>query len=317
MLCRDAPQVIRNIRRGVGVTRHDNREGTMSRTEIAALVMCVVGVAAATPGVADSRDDVRRHTERMAREHASDAPVANPLSAAPPSRDVVAEDVEYGAVDGRGVTGYTARPADVEVPLPGVIVIHEWWGLNDNVRAMARRLAAEGFEVLAVDLYGGRSASTPDDARGLMEGVNANPDAARDNLRQAAAWLRDRGVPSLGSLGWCFGGGWSLQTALLLGNDADGAVIFYGFVDTDPEALEPLEAPVLAFFGGQDRGIPLDTVRAFEQALIGLGKQVEVVVYPEAGHAFANPSGRNWEPVAADDSWERTIAFLHDVLATE
>jgi carboxymethylenebutenolidase len=230
---------------------------------------------------------------------------------------VTGKDVVYGVVDGRDVTGYVARPADVEGPLPGVIVIHEWWGLNDNVRAMTRRLAAEGFEALAVDLYGGRSASTPDEARALMEGVNENPAAARHNLQRAAQWLGERGVPSIGSLGWCFGGGWSLQTALLLGDDADGAVIYYGFVETDPSALKPLEAPVLAFFGGQDRGIPLDTVRAFEEALDGLGKDAEVVVYPEAGHAFANPSGRNWEPEAADDAWERTIAFLHDTLAAE
>lgn len=294
----------------------DEREDTMNRTRRAALVVCVVGLTAVLAG-ADTRDDVRQHTERMAREHASDAPVANPLSAEPPSRDVAADQVAYGALAGVSLTGYAARPADMEGPLPGVIVIHEWWGLNDNVRAMARRLAAEGFEVLAVDLYGGRSASTPEEARGLMEGVNEDPGAARDNLRQAAKWLRDRGVPSLGSLGWCFGGGWSLQTALMLGEDADGAVVYYGFVDTDPEVLKSLQAPVLAFFGGQDRGIPLDTVHAFEQALIGLGKEVEVVVYPDAGHAFANPSGRNWEPAAADDSWQRAIAFLHQVLAVE
>jgi len=290
----------------------------MARTSFAACVAWVGCVAALTvsPQVG-AQEDVRRYTERMAREHASDVPTANPLSAAPPSRAVTAEEVVYGAVGGHDVAGYVARPTDVEGPLPGVIVIHEWWGLNDNVRAMARRLAAEGFEALAVDLYGGRSASTPDEARALMEGVNENPEGARANLRQAAAWLRERGVPSIGSLGWCFGGGWSLQTALLLGDDADGAVVYYGFVETDPDALAPLEAPVLAFFGGQDRGIPLETVRAFEQALIGLGKQAEVVVYPEAGHAFANPSGRNWEPTAADDAWERTIAFLHETLPTE
>ncbi len=290
----------------------------MARTSITACVAGVVSVAAlAAPVAVDAQEDVRRHTERMAREHASDAPIANPLSAAPPSRAVMGEDVVYGAFDGRGVTGYVARPADVDGPLPGVIVIHEWWGLNDNVRAMTRRLAAEGFEALAVDLYGGRSASTPDDARALMEGVNENPDAARTNLRQAAAWLRERGVPSIGSLGWCFGGGWSLQTALLLGDEADAAVIYYGFVETDPDALAPLEAPVLAFFGGQDQGIPLDRVHAFEQALIGLGKPAEVIVYPDAGHAFANPSGRNWQPEAADAAWTRTIEFLHERLATE
>jgi carboxymethylenebutenolidase len=277
--------------------------------------MCLASLALAFPFVAHAQDELQRHTERMAREHASDAPVANPLSSAAPATPVRSEEVVYGTVDGAAVTGYVVRPADVGGPLPGVIVIHEWWGLNDNVRSMAGRLAAEGFEVLAVDLYGGRSASTPDEARALMERVSERPEPARDNLRQAAAWFRDRGVPSIGSLGWCFGGGWSLQTAVDLGDELDGAVVYYGFVETDPEALRSLTAPVLAFFGGQDRGIPLDRVRAFEAALEALAKDAEVIVYPEAGHAFANPSGRNWEPAAADDSWQRAVAFLHEVLA--
>lgn len=274
----------------------------------------IVGFVPVSDGSDRSQQEMQRHTDRMAREHAGDAPVANPLSEAPPSRDVVTEDVAYARVGDAEVTGYVARPADVVDPLPGVIVIHEWWGLNDNVRAMARRLAAEGFTALAVDLYGGRTASTPEGARALMQGVNEQPELAQSNLRQAAQWFADRGVSSVASLGWCFGGGWSLQTALLVGDDLDAAVIYYGFVETDPEVLADLDAPVLAFFGGEDRGIPLDRVTAFESALESLGKEFEVVVFPDAGHAFANPSGRNWEPVAADAAWSRTIAFLHEQL---
>jgi carboxymethylenebutenolidase len=292
-----------------------DREEIMRAVVAGAVVFaCVVCFGSTAHGQAGSEQEMQRHTERMAREHAGDAPVANPLSEAPPARDVVTEAVTYARVGEAEVSGYMARPEDAGDRRPGVIVIHEWWGLNENVRAMTRRLAAEGFIALAVDLYTGRTADTPEDARELMQGVNEQPELARSNLLQAARWLRDQGVPSVGSLGWCFGGGWSLQTALILGDDLDAAVIYYGFVDTDPDALGPLEAPVLAFFGGEDRGIPLDRVKEFETALESLGKTFEVVVFPDAGHAFANPSGRNWEPVAADAAWSRTIAFLHEQL---
>ena len=282
-----------------------------------AAVAGMLGLAIVGHAAADTPEEIRRHTDRMAREHAADAPIPNPLSEAPPSREVESREVVYASTSGREVTGYVSRPADVEGSLPAVLVIHEWWGLNDNIRAMTRRLAAEGFMAFAVDLYGGRSADTPEQARALMEGVNEDPEAARVNLRQAYDWLREHGAPSVASLGWCFGGGWSLQTALMLEERIDGAVIYYGFVETAPELLSSLEAPVLAFFGGQDQGIPVDRVTAFEMALEQLGKEAEVIVYPDAGHAFANPSGRNWQPGAADDAWKRTIVFLHEVLHPE
>lgn len=272
-------------------------------------LMIIVVLLAAVAGCG-AQDEF---ADRMAVEHAADEPVANPMSETDPNGAVSVQEVTYATLEGQPVVGYLARPAGGGAT-PGLIVIHEWWGLNENVRAMTRRLAAEGFIALAVDLYTGRTADTPEDARELMQGVNEQPELARSNLLQAARWLRDQGVPSVGSLGWCFGGGWSLQTALILGDDLDAAVIYYGFVDTDPDALGPLEAPVLAFFGGEDRGIPLDRVKEFETALESLGKTFEVVVFPDAGHAFANPSGRNWEPVAADAAWSRTIAFLHEQL---
>src|SRR5690606_37348723 len=114
------------------------------------------------------------------------------------------------------LVGFLAMPADAAEPLPGVIVIHEWWGLNDNIKAMTRRLAGEGYVALAVDLYGGATAATPEQAQSLMAAMLADPDAARHNLQQAYDYLDKYAfAPRIASIGWCLGGGWSLQTALL------------------------------------------------------------------------------------------------------
>lgn len=191
------------------------------------------------------------------------------------------------------------------------MVIHEWWGLNDNVRAMARRLAAEGYSVLAVDLYDGQVADTPEGARRLMQGALADEGDAIANVRSAVAWLeRERAAPRAATLGWCFGGGISLEAALALGDALDAAVVYYGRVVTDPGRLAALEAPLLGLFGAEDEGIPVRSVREFESALSALGKEARIRVYEGAGHAFANPSGTRYRPETARDAWRETLAFL-------
>jgi carboxymethylenebutenolidase len=200
------------------------------------------------------------------------------------------------------------------VPLPGIIVIHEWWGLNDNVKAMTRRLAGEGYQALAVDLYGGAVADTPDAAKQLMGAVMANREAAAAILRRADEFLKQRGAPKVGVIGWCFGGGWSLATAIDLSQGIDAAVMYYGQPEKDRARLERLRAPLLGFFGAADQSIPAAAVREMEGALKQLGKQVDIRVYDGAGHAFANPSGTNYRPAAAEDAWSRTRAFFKQYL---
>lgn len=117
-------------------------------------------------------------------------------------------------------------------------------------------------------------------------------------------------MPSIGVVGWCFGGGWSLQTALALGDGIDATVIYYGRLVTDPAELEPLTSPVLGIFGSLDQGIPVETVREFESALDSLGKEATIHVYEGADHAFANPSGTRYNAEAAEDAWEKTMAFF-------
>jgi carboxymethylenebutenolidase len=228
-----------------------------------------------------------------------------------PQRPVVAETLPYAEVDDELVYGHFVFPADMVDPLPGVIVIHEWWGLTDGVRAMADRIAAEGYVVLAVDLFGGQSTRSPADARNLLVSVVENPALAEENIRQAYQFLVDSGqAPRIGALGWDFGGGWALNTAMMFPNDLDAAVIYYGQVTSDEARLAPVNVPILGLFGAKDRGIPVDSVRQFEQKLEVLGKNYEIEIYPDAKHAFADPASANYNAAIAEDAWARTLAFL-------
>ncbi len=251
----------------------------------------------------------------MARLHAADAPQASPAATAEPAREVTAEEVAYATIDGAPVTGYLARPAAASGPLPGILVIQEWWGLNDNIRAMTRRLAAEGYAALAVDLYEGHLAADAAEARRLVQAVSAQPERLRDNLRQAYRYLSERaGAPKVGTIGWCFGGGWSLQTALLLPDQIDATVIYYGQLVSDRERLATLQMPILGIFGALDQGIPPDVVRAFEALMKELGKDISIHIYDGADHAFANPSGGRYKDAAATDAWAKTAAFFAEHL---
>ena len=251
----------------------------------------------------------------LTQEHKGDAPTATPIAIAEPTVPVTGESVTYATIDGQAVTGYLAKPtAEVDTDLPAILAIHEWWGLNDNIKAMTRRLAGEGYTVLAVDLYNGQTATDPTAAKDLMRGVMDSPGPAQDNILQAASYLMDeQNAPTLGSIGWCFGGNWSLRTGLLV-EDLDAVVIYYGQLILAPEALDGLDAPVAGFFGEADTSIPVQDVENFEEMLSNQGKYVEVTIYPEVGHAFANPSGKNYDAAAAEDAWEKTTAFFAQTL---
>ncbi|HEX8829920.1 MAG TPA: dienelactone hydrolase family protein [Longimicrobium sp.] len=265
---------------------------------------CAGGHGGATP--ADTA-----HVNAMSHEHAAETPAAN-ASAAAPRVPVTGQEVSYGTVGGRETRGYMAFPtsAGANAALPGVLMIHEWWGLNENVRMMARRLAGEGYRVLAVDMYGGQVATTPEQARQAMMQVMQNRPGGIENLRAAADFLRGRGAAKVGVIGWCFGGGWSLQTALQLGDKTDAAAVYYGQPVTDRAELQKLNDPLIGFFGTADTGIPVATVRQMEQEMKSLGKNVEFHYYEGAAHAFANPSGQSYNEAAASDSWRRTVSFF-------
>lgn len=258
-----------------------------------------------------SRADEKTDLEKMAQEHKHDKPVASEAARTPPAQAMTGEEVVYGEAGGKPIKGFLAKPADAKGPLPGIIVIHEWWGLNDNIREMAKRLAGEGYTALAVDLYNGAVADNPDKAMQLMKASTEQKPQLEENLRQAYDYLETKQkAPKVGVIGWCFGGGWSLNTALLLPDKIDAAVIYYGRVETDKEKLSKLRMPILGLFGAKDQGIPVTSALAFLKALQELGNPAEVHIYENADHAFANPSGGNYQADAAEDAWKRTTAFL-------
>jgi carboxymethylenebutenolidase len=254
-----------------------------------------------------------------AAEHEHDTPVATPAALAEPKVPVLEQELAYGEAQRSNLVGYLAMPRDAAEPLPGIIVIHEWWGLNDNIKAMTRRLAGEGYVALAVDLYGGATAETPEAAQALMGALLAEPESAQRNLSQAYGYLEKYALaPRIASIGWCLGGGWSLQTAISNPDALDAMVMYYGQVITDRDRLAPLTAPVLGFFGAQDDSIPVREVQEFRTVLNELGKVAEVRIVPRADHAFANPSGGNYNEEAANEAWDMTLKFLerHLKLAT-
>lgn len=259
-----------------------------------------------------SQTTANSQTAVMAELHRDDVPVASPAAKDVAADAVATEDITYGTLNGTPFTGYLAKPTDTTSPLPGLIVIQEWWGLNDNIRTMTRRLAAEGYTALAVDLYDGEVAEDRDQAKTLVQAAIQNSDRLRQNVVAAYTYLtNEQQSPKVGSIGWCFGGSWSLNTALALPTDLDAAVIYYGGqISTDPAILEPLQMPIQGHFGSLDSSPSPDTVQAFDTALTDLGKESEIYLYEGANHAFANPSGTRYNAEAADLAWERTVAFL-------
>ncbi|MEL6814132.1 MAG: dienelactone hydrolase family protein [Cyanobacteria bacterium J06598_3] len=265
--------------------------------------------AAQTEGASS---DGSSNINTLAQEHSGDKPTPPPIAMAEPSVPVTGQSVTYATVEGQPVTGYLAQPEGTaeDAALPAIMTIHEWWGLNENIEAMTRRLAGEGYTVLAVDLYGNEIATTPDAARDLMRSVMDTPGPAQDNINQAAQFLTNSyGAPTIGSIGWCFGGNWSLRTGLLL-ERLDAMAIYYGQLILAPEVLDGLDMPIIGFFGEDDSSIPVADVTNFESMLNDLGKTADINLYPGVGHAFANPSGQNYNAAAAEDAWDKTVAFF-------
>lgn len=254
----------------------------------------------------------------MAEEHEGDTPTATEAAQAP-AVPVEGRTVSYGQQNGTDLTGYLAAPANVDSvrsardadALPGIVVIHEWWGLNDNVRAATRRLAGEGYRALAVDLYGDAVAETPDSAQALMGRAMEDPAPLVENVLAGRSYLAsEAGVPRTAVLGWCFGGG---MTYRALANEAsafEAAVAYYGTPDPlSGDALQALETPVLAHFGTQDQAVSIDAARRFRDRMNDAGTSLSYHEY-DAGHAFANPSGESYDPDAAEQAWTRTTDFL-------
>ncbi|MGH9432152.1 MAG: dienelactone hydrolase family protein [Terriglobia bacterium] len=213
------------------------------------------------------------------------------------------------------VKGFLALPG-TPGKHPGIVVIHEWWGLTPWVKEQAEKFAARGYVALAVDLYRGKSTDDPMVAHELARGLPQ--DRAIRDLKAGFDYLASRSdvIPQkIGSVGWCMGGGWSLNLAENEPSLAACAVN-YGALPTDADNIARIHAPVLGNFGALDRGIPPPAVAAFVKAMKAQGKQVDAKVYPDCGHAFENPNNKKgYRAASAQDAWNRMLAFFQRTLS--
>lgn len=213
--------------------------------------------------------------------------------------------ISFPAADGKDAQGYYIAPN--KKSKKWLIVIQEWWGLNEQIMAEADKYAASlgDFNVLAVDLFDGKVAATPDSAMKYSRG--ADPARVATIIKAAITQAgQDAGIYSVG---WCFGGMWSLQTAILAGKQAKGTIMFYGRPETDIEKLKTIQCDVLGFFGNLDKSPSPEMVNAFEKSMADIGKPLVTHKY-EAGHGFANPSNPRHDANATADSYSKAIAFL-------
>lgn len=233
------------------------------------------------------------------------AVLADPRKAAAAAEQT--EMVSLKTHNGQDVTAALAMPK--QTPAAAVVLIHEWWGLNDHIKTMAAAMAEEGYIALAVDLYKGQVATdgNADMARSLMQAVDG--DEATDTLTSWMEWLREKKEFSgkIGTMGWCFGGGWSLRASMA--SPADATVVYYGKVDFDANQLEWLKGPVMGHFATEDKWINQAMVDRYETAMKEVGKPFETYWY-EAQHAFANPTSARYDQADAAEAWARTLTFL-------
>lgn len=215
--------------------------------------------------------------------------------------------IHFTAADGKDAQGYFIKAK--KKSNKWLFVIQEWWGLNDYIKKEAETFYSEldDVNVLAIDMYDGKVASTRDSAMKYMQG--ATPERLNTIVQAAIAYAGSDA--RIFTVGWCFGGGWSLQTTLLAGKQAAGCIMYYGRPETNIDRLKTLNCDVIGFFGNKDRSPNPDMVTAFENNMKEAGKTLLVNKY-EAGHGFANPSNQNYVKEATEDAHAKAIAFLKE-----
>ncbi|HEY0139520.1 MAG TPA: dienelactone hydrolase family protein [Thermoanaerobaculia bacterium] len=216
--------------------------------------------------------------------------------------------------NGHTCQGYFAAPESGQGP--GIVVIQEWWGLVPHVEDIVERFAKAGFAAIAPDLYHGKTTTSPDEAgRMLME---LDVERAESEIRGAGDYLLGRPEctsQKFGVVGFCMGGALAQHEATVNPTKVGAAVSFYGGFKKVATPWEQLQAPILLIYGEKDQGVPVQHGREVEEKLRELGKDVQLVVYPDADHAFFNDTGRNYKPDAAQDAWTRTIDFFRKQLS--
>ena len=242
-------------------------------------------------------------------DHSNDIPKTTEGALRDAELPTISKNIVYGQTSDIEHMGYLTEPMDVETK-SGLIVIHEWWGLNEDIHLMNKQLAGLGYTALAVDLYDGKTASQVRDAFQLSTSLTKNEESALANLKSAYDYLKNqKGLEKIAVIGWCLGGKWSLRASLMLPQEIDATVIYYGSLVNDKVQLATLEMPIIGFVGTKDR-LHQQFIE-FDQNLKDLNKNAKIYVYEGAKHAFANASGIAYESQAAEDSWEKTVEFLN------
>ena len=215
--------------------------------------------------------------------------------------------------DGQSVAGYLAEPA-AGADAPGMVVIQEWWGLNDQIKGVADTLAAAGYRALVPDLYRGKVALAANEAQHLMTGLNFG-DAAGQDVRGAVQYLKATGSAKAGVTGFCMGGALTVLAAVNV-PEADAAVVWYGFPPLEYVDASKITAPMLGHFATEDEAFPIAKVDELEQKLRAASVAFQFHRY-HAKHAFANETADSknlpmlkYDPAAAALAWRRTMEFL-------
>ena len=204
---------------------------------------------------------------------------------------------------GQTVSGYLAEPEGT--PRAGVVVIQEWWGLNDDIRGIADRYAAEGYLAFAPDVYHGELATEPDEARKLAMALER--DLAAREIDAIIDWLKsERGVAKVGCTGFCMGGGLTLATAIRPGSGVDAAHVYYGGGMPGAEQIATIRVPVMGSYGAEDPSIPAEQVEMLRDTLAAQGVAHDIKLYEGAGHSFFNAGPAHHEAASAD-SWKRSL----------
>lgn len=226
----------------------------------------------------------------------------------------MARTLHYTRPDGQTVNGYLAEPANATDRTPGIVVIQEWWGLNDQIRGVADRLASAGYRALVPDLYRGQSTVEAEEAHHLMDGLNFGEAAAQD-IRGAVLHLKQGGA-RVGVTGFCMGGALTLL-ALTQSPEIDAGVVWYGCPLLDFVDASRITAPVMGHFAIQDQFFPLSQIEGLEAKLQAAGVRYEGHHYL-AHHAFANETATGprrlpatqYDPAWAQLAWDRSLRFF-------
>ncbi len=228
--------------------------------------------------------------------------LADPLLVAETAASLAAVETKTGS--GRSVKGYLGTPAK---KAPAVLLIHEWWGLNDEIKAVAADLGERGYLALCVDLYEGKLTKDADQAGAYMQALDGK--RATETLVAWIEWLRrhSAGTGKVGTVGWCMGGSWSLNGSIAA--PVDATVVYYGQVDRSAADLGKLKGPVQGHFAVRDQWITRPMVEGFAANMKQAGRALDLHWY-EADHAFANPTGANFQKADAKLAWDRTLGFF-------